>query len=505
MAVPKIIGIETEYGIMVRGSNDWNPVSASSLLINAYLGTTDSGAKSDRNAPIAWDFVDETPGADARETVPLEFAMPPEVETHLVNAVLTNGARYYVDHAHPEISTPECADALSVVVFDRAAEMIGVLSMEAASELLPPGQEMVLYKDNSDRKGNAYGTHENYLMDRNLPFGQIVTGATWHFVSRQIFTGSGKVGSELPGVGANIVPYQITQRAEHFEEEVGLETTLKRPIVNTRDEPHADSQRYRRLHVIVGDANMAQYATFLKVGTSALIFAMLEDGVMNLDREYEDPVQALHQVSHDLTLSKPLGLRDGTTITALEVQFDLLEQVEKYTAQRGFENVGGETVGRRIIDIWSQVLTGLETDPDTVAPMVDWIAKKRLLDGFRERHNCDWGDSRLRALDLQYHDMRPAKSLAARAGLATLVDDADAQEAMTNPPEDTRAYFRGRCLSKFGDQVVAANWDSIVFEDGDNPLRRVPMMEPTRGTRAHVGTLLDESDTVAQLLQKLGS
>lgn len=489
---------------MIRGSSDWNPVSASSLLINAYLGAGGTGAVNERSPTIAWDFVDETPGADARDILPPEFAMPPEVETHLVNAVLTNGARYYVDHAHPEISTPECADALSVVRWDRAAELIGIRSMSAANELLPPGQEMVLYKDNSDRKGNAYGTHENYLLDRNLPFGQIVTGATWHFVTRQIFTGSGKVGSELPGVSIRDVPYQITQRAEHFEEEVGLETTLKRPIVNTRDEPHADSQRYRRLHVIIGDANMAQTATFLKVGTSQLVFAMIEDGAMNLDREFEDPVTALHQVSHDLTLSKPLHLHGGTTMTALEIQYDLLEQAEKYTARRGFDNVGGEEVGKRILSTWGEVLAGLESNPNSVSSMVDWVAKRRILEGFRERHNCEWDDPRLRALDLQYHDMRPTKCLAAKAGLDRLVSETDAEHAMTHPPEDTRAYFRGRCLEKFAENVVAANWDSIVFDVGDDPLRRVPMMEPTRGTASHVGTLLDGSDTVMELLEKLG-
>jgi proteasome accessory factor A len=505
VAVPKIVGIETEYGIMIRGSSDWNPVSASSLLINAYLGAGGTGALNERSPAIAWDFVDETPGADARDLLPPEFAMPPEVETHLVNAVLTNGARYYVDHAHPEISTPECADALSIVCWDRAAELIGIHSMAAANELLPPEQELVLYKDNSDRKGNAYGTHENYLLDRNLPFGQIVTGATWHFVTRQIFTGSGKVGSELPGVSIQDVPYQITQRAEHFEEEVGLETTLKRPIVNTRDEPHADSQRYRRLHVIVGDANMAQTATFLKVGTSQIVLAMLEDGAMNLDREFEDPVSAMHQVSHDLTLRKPLQLHGGTTMTALEIQYDLLEQAEKYTAKRGFDNVGGEVVGKQILSTWGEVLAGLESDPDSVASMVDWVAKRRILEGFRERHGCRWDDNRLRALDLQYHDMRPTKCLAAKAGLTKLVAESDAERAMTHPPEDTRAYFRGRCLQKFAEHVVAANWDSIVFDVGDDPLRRVPMMEPTRGTAFHVGSLLDESDTVAQLLENLGS
>ncbi len=504
MALPKIVGIETELGIMVRGTNEWNPVSASSLLINAYVGA-EPGGLDERSMPIAWDFIDETPGADAREAMGLEFALPPEIETHLVNAVLTNGARYYVDHAHPEISTPECRDALSIVVFDRAAELIAAESMRHADAALPPGQELILYKDNSDRKGNAYGTHENYLLDRSLPFGQIIAAGTIHFVTRQIFSGSGKVGSELPGVRAGEIPYQLTQRAEHFEEEVGLETTLKRPIINTRDEPHADSQRYRRLHVIVGDANMAQVATFLKVGTSSIIFAMAEDHALDRAHTLADPVYAMHQVSHDLSLRQPLRLENGSTMTALEVQFDLLAQATDWAERHGLESVGGNEVGSMILSRWEQVLTGLQTDPESVAGQVDWVAKKRLIDGFRDRHDCEWDDPRLRALDLQYHDLRPGKSLAARAGLETIVDEADAQRATREPPTDTRAYFRGRCLSKFAGNVVSANWDSIVFDVGDDPLRRVPMLEPTRGTLDHVGALIDECDSAAELLDKLGA
>ena len=504
MAVPKVVGVETELGIMVRGTDDWNPVSASSLLINAYVGAS-TGSVDQRSSAVAWDFIDEMPGSDARDYMAPEFAMPPEVETHLVNTVLTNGARYYVDHAHPEISTPECRDALSLVLFDRAAELIAIDSMDRARAILPAGQEIVLYKDNTDRKGNAYGCHENFLLDRNLPFGQIVTAATTHFVTRQIFTGSGKVGSELPGVGSDRVPYQITQRAEHFEEEVGLETTLKRPIVNTRDEPHADSQRYRRLHVIVGDANMSQVATFIKVGTAAVLFAMLEDGALERMHPLHLPVPAMHRVSHDLTLSEPLALVDHTTATALEIQADLLEQARVWADRFGLEAVGGDAVGLMILDKWEELLIGLERDPSSVASQIDWLAKKRLLDGFRERHDCDWGDPRLRALDLQYHDLRPEKCLAARAGLMTLVDDTLAHVAKTDPPTDTRAYFRGRCLQKFPQNVIAANWDSIVFDVGDDPLRRVPMLEPTRGTVDHVGALLDESATVAELLEKLGA
>ncbi len=501
MAVPKIIGIETEFGIMVRGTDDWNPVSASSVLINAYVGSS-TGSLGERSSTVAWDFIDETPGADARDSASLEFAMPPEVETHLVNAVLTNGARYYVDHAHPELSTPECKDAHSVVVFDRAAEMIAVDSMDRAREVLPPGQEIILYKDNSDRKGNAYGCHENYLLDRSLPFGQIVAGATLHFVSRQVFTGSGKVGTELPDTS---IDYQLTQRAEHFEEEVGLETTLKRPIVNTRDEPHADSARYRRLHVIAGDANMSQVATFLKVGTSAIVFAMLEDHALDRLPTFLDPVRSMHEVSHDLTLRRPLRLSDGTTATAIELQADLLDQAKSWADRFGMESVGGDAVGSTILERWEQVLIGLERDPMEVAGQVDWVAKLRLLDGFRERHDIGWDDSRLRALDLQYHDLRPERSLAARAGLETIVDDDEARRGCTEPPTDTRAYFRGRCLAKYPTAVVAANWDSMVFDTGSEPLRRVPMLEPLRGTVEHVGALIDASDTAAELLEKLGA
>ena len=502
MAIPKIVGIETEFGIMVRGTLDWNPVSASSLLINAYVGT-EVGSVDDRATPIAWDFIDEMPGADARDFMPPEFALPPEVETHLVNAVLTNGARYYVDHAHPELSTPECRDALSVVLFDRAAELILIESMRAAADALPDGQEIIIYKDNSDRKGNAYGCHENYLLDRNLPFGQIITAATTHFVSRQVYTGSGKVGSELPGVTRADVPFQLTQRAEHFEEEVGLETTLKRPIVNTRDEPHADSQKYRRLHVIVGDANLSQVATFLKVGTSAMVFAMLEDDALEL-LPLADPVPAMHHVSHDLTLAAPLELADGRSMTALEIQWELYRQATAWADRHGLEAVG-EACGKQVLERWEEILTGLESDPMSVASQVDWVAKKRILEGFMDRHDCGWDDSRLGALDLQYHDLRPAKSLAARAGLETIVDEGEAAVAVTEPPTETRAYFRGKCLQKFADQVVAANWDSIVFDVGDDPLRRVPMLEPSRGTVEHVGSLLEESDTAAELLDKLGA
>jgi Pup amidohydrolase len=502
VAVPKICGVETEFGIIVRGSAESNPIAASSVLINAYVNET-TGADAAASGRVGWDFEDESPGNDARG-LPPEGTLAPEVETHLVNVVLTNGARYYVDHAHPELSTPECADARAVVRFDRSAELILQRSMDAARRLLPAGQEIVVYKNNSDGKGNSYGCHENYLMDRAVPFPRIVQHVTPHFITRQIFCGAGKVGSEAPGLTTAEVPFQLSQRADFFEEEVGLETTLKRPIVNTRDEPHADAQRYRRLHVIVGDANLSEVATFLKVGTTAIVLAMIEDDVLTRDLRFARPVPTLRQVSYDLTLARAFELEDGSTITALDVQWELFDRARKYAESEGLAVVG-EAVGAEVLRRWEGVLTALESDPMTLAGQLDWVAKYRLLDAYRQRNDLAWSDARLAAMDLQYHDLRPEKSLFARLDVERLVGDDEVEAGVSEPPEDTRAYFRGTCLARFADQIVAANWDSMVFDVGDDPLRRVPMMEPGRGTKAHVGTLLDESTTAAELLDRLGS
>ena len=504
MALAKICGIETEYGIVLRGAGESNPIAASSVLINAYVNELARAADEEHPVPkVGWDFEDESPGNDARGSAP-EGTMAPEVETHLVNAVLTNGARYYVDHAHPELSTPECADARSVVVFDKAAERILTKSMAAAARTLPEGQEVVVYKNNSDGKGNSYGCHENYLMARQVPFARIVTHVMPHFITRQIYTGAGKVGTEATGLSRSEIPFQLTSRADFFEEEVGLETTLKRPIVNTRDEPHADAQKYRRLHVIVGDANLSEIATLLKVGTTALVLAMIEDDFLPREFHFAAPVQTLRRVSYDRTLQETFELTDGSRITALEVQWELFDRARKYADSVGLECVGGDA-GEEVLRRWEAVLTGLESDPMSLSDQLDWVAKYRMIDGYRERHGLGWDDARLAAMDLQYHDLRPEKSLFARLGVERVSTDEEVERAMTEPPTDTRAYFRGRCLAKWADDIVAANWDSLVFDVGSDALRRVPMMEPTRGTEAYVGTLLDECSTAAELLERLGS
>jgi len=391
-------------------------------------------------------------------------------------------------------------------VHDKAGEQILIRSMAAASRLLPDGEEIVVYKNNSDGKGNSYGCHENYLMARSVPFSRIVTHVTPHFITRQIFTGAGKVGTEAAGLSRHSIGFQLTSRADFFEEEVGLETTLKRPIVNTRDEPHADAQKYRRLHVIVGDANLSEVSTLLKVGTTALVLAMIEDDFLPREFRFLSPVSAMRRVSYDTSLREPLELADGSTITALDVQWELLDRARKYAEEAGLECLGADTaVGADIVARWEAVLTQLEADPMGLSEQLDWVAKYRLLEGYRDRHDLEWDDARLSAMDLQYHDLRPAKSLFSRLPVDRITTDDEVDDAIVNPPPDTRAFFRGRCLAKWGDDIVAANWDSLVFDVGADTLRRVPMMEPTRGTKAHVGTLVEECDTAAELLERLGS
>ena len=497
MATPKVCGIETEYGIIFKGG-DVNPITASSIIVNAY-----SQGKDDL---VGWDYIDEHPGNDARG-YSLDDYLFPEYESQLVNTVLTNGARYYVDHAHPEISTPECRNALEAVLFDRAGEEIIRSSMQLANEGLPEHSEIVIYKNNSDGKGNSYGCHENYLVSRQTPFTQIAQQITTHFVTRQIFCGAGKVGAEhrgLSGKGANQPAFQISQRADFFEEEIGLETTLKRPIVNTRDEPHCDPTKYRRLHVIAGDANMSEVATLLKLGTTSIVLAMIEDGAFPEHLIVKDPVHAIRQVSHDTSLSACIMMSDGRMLSALQVQLEILEAAIRYANRYGLESVD-DVVGNDVLMRWASVLDGLETDPLLVANIVDWIAKKRIVDGFAQRHNLQIDDARLKAIDLQYHDMRVDKCLALRAGLVELCAKPDVMTAMVKPPESTRAFFRGTVLQRWPNDVIAANWDSVVFDIPNQGLKRVPMPEPLRGTRQMVGDVLASSRNPAELIENLGS
>jgi proteasome accessory factor PafA2 len=491
MATPKICGIETEYGIAVRDSTDFNPILTSSLLINAYAQPALKRVK--------WDYEEESPLRDARgfDRAPPEGIV--EDDSGLVNVILPNGSRFYVDHAHPEYSSPECSNARDAVVWDKAGERILERSMGAARALMPEGQSVYVYKNNSDGKGNSYGCHENYLVDRQTPFPQLVGHLIPFFVTRQVFTGAGKVGAEN---GTEEVDYQISQRADFFEVEVGLETTFKRPIINTRDEPHADPERYRRLHVIVGDANMSEISTFLKVGTAAVVLQMIEDDFIADDFALREPVRALRTVSHDPACRRTVELADGRKITAIELQWEYLRLAKKYSLENEVDAVSGD-----VLDRWERVLEHLERDPMSLARQLDWVAKLKLLRAYRERDGLDWGSPKLRLIDLQYHDVRRSRGLywklTSSGQIERVVSDEEVERAVDHPPEDTRAYFRGECLRRFSPSIMAASWDSLIFDVGEDPLRKVPTLDPTRGTRAHVEELLDGSPTSSALIANL--
>ena len=495
MAIKKICGIETEYGIIHQGTEEFNPAYSSSVLISAYLAAQESEHP-------RWDFNDEMPGNDARGFSRADV-LSPDMHPQLANAILLNGARYYVDHAHPEISSPECGDALSAVLYDCAADVIMQRSMENANEMLPEGEQIIVYKNNSDGKGNSYGCHENYLMDRSVPFAVVAQGAMAHLITRQIYCGAGKVGTEIPGEEPTEGGFQITSRADFIEEQIGLETTIKRPIINTRDEPHADYRRFRRLHVIVGDANMSQAATLLKVGTTAFLLAMIEDDFLTREIIFANPVAAMRNISRDLSLAEPQQMSDGTQATALDIQWELYEMSRKFSEMGGLEHVG-ENTGQMVLDRWEQVLTGLEDYPASLAQQLDWVAKHRLISGYRDRHNLSWDDPRLKAFDLQYHDLRPEKCIASRLGLEEIVAPEAVLEATATPPNDTRAYFRGRCLEKFGSHILAANWDSVLFAAGDDSLQRITLLDPMEGETEELARLFDMCETPAQLLEQMG-
>jgi Pup amidohydrolase len=489
VATPKYVGTETEFGITVTGPTEVNPVLASSMVVGAYRSAGD----------VKWDHTDEHPLRDARGyEVPDAHEPPTDDELGLANTVLTNGARFYVDHAHPEYSSPECSNARDLVIWDKAGERILEDAARRAETTLPEGSRVLIHKNNTDGKGAAYGTHENYLVPREVPFGRLTRELQPFFISRPVFTGAGRIGSELD----DAVDFQLTQRADFFEVEVGLETTLKRPIMNTRDEPHADPELYRRLHVINGDANLCEVAIFLKVGTMMLVLDMIEDGALPPLPAVHRPVEAFHRVSHDLSCAVPLRLEDGSTMTVLEIQGHYLEAAKRYLKDRELDPVTAEVLSR-----WEAVLTTAEADPRSLAGQVDWATKLDLLEGYRDRHGLDWGHDRLKMVDLQYHDVRRDKGLyqrlAARGRVERLVAESEIARAVEHPPEDTRAWFRGECLRRFRDQVVAAGWDALIFDTGADALQRVPMMEPGRGTRAHVGELLEQVGSAQELLGHL--
>jgi proteasome accessory factor A len=386
-----------------------------------------------------------------------------------------------------------------LVVHEKAGERILEASRREANALLPAGTQMLLYKNNSDRKGNSYGAHENFLMDRRTSFKQVVEHLMPFFVSRQVYCGAGKVGSENR---SHPCRFQISQRADFFETEVALDTMVKRPIINTRDEPHADREKYRRLHVIVGDANLSEYTIYLRMGVTAIVLSMIEDGAIKKDLSLRDPVRAIKDVSHDATCKRTVQLESGKHLTAVQIQREYLEMAHQYLASRACE-----AWEKDVLEKWTFVLECLGRDPMELDRKIDWVIKKSLVEGFMERKSLDWDAAQVQMLDLQYHDLRPDKGLyymLERQGrVERIVRDEEIAAAVTRPPEDTRAYFRGECLRRYGAAVFGVNWDSISFSVDDEPIKRIMMIEPLKGSKAHVQELLDNSPTAADLVENL--
>ncbi|MDO4887131.1 MAG: depupylase/deamidase Dop [Actinomycetaceae bacterium] len=519
MSARRIVGLETEFGILEPADPKANPIGLSADVVEAYAATC--------RAQVAWDFHGEDPLNDARgyrldrskadpsQLTDVADALAPSYgerperlgarermdlrHPRAANVVLTNGARLYVDHAHPEYSSPETINPREAVLWDRAGEFVMIDAMRA---MAASGRELVCYKNNVDGKGAAYGSHENYLMSRDTNFGDVIRYLTPFFVTRQILCGAGRVGigprGEEPG-------FQISQRADYVENEVGLETTFNRPIINTRDEPHAEAATYRRLHVIGGDANLFDVSNLLKVGTTCLVIWLIETGQVPLDLDsllLDDPVAATWQISHDPTCRTAVPMHDGTAKTAIDIQ-----QVYLDVAREAVERDGGPDFDTaEVLDYWQKVLDALRTDMDGAAPMVEWVAKYQLLQALRTRGGVTWDDDKLRALDLQWHDLRPERSIVARLDAAGQVKRIfgpdEVAHAQRHAPQSTRAFLRGGLIDAFGEKVPAAGWDGVVLDVGGQ-LVRLPLAHPGRATSAHVGSILADSASPADFLSRL--
>ena len=487
----RILGSETEYGILAREDLSSDPVSNSLSLIGScpLIPATH----------ILWDYENENPLNDARGfEIEGEKERPGPDYNRLLNKLMFNGGRLYVDGAHPEFSTPECLTPREVVAYEKAGERILELSRETCNRTDRREKRVVLYKNNTDGKGNSYGYHENYLMERKIPFDRIQAELIPFLVTRQIFTGAGKVGSENH---TEPVPYQLSQRADFFEVLVDLNTMVKRPIVNTRDEPHSDPSLYRRLHVIVSDSNMSEISTFLKLGTMLLVLAVIEEESESFGVTLENPVKAIKDISRDLSFKKPVRLKDGRMTSAFEIQRIYLNRAKRLFS--GNHN----SYSSEVLDRWESVLRRLEEDPSLLSREIDWVIKKEMIESFMLRKKCGWSDPRVSLLDLQYHDISTEKGIyyALEKGgfVDRLLTEEEISRAIENPPEGTRAYFRGTCLKKFPKEIYSASWTSILFDVGNAEIKKIPIMDPFKGNRQLIEKIMNTSHTARELLNHL--
>ena len=484
------MGSETEFGISCADPREQNHITNSLALV---------GFCPPQPAPeCLWDYDGENPLLDLYgRLMDGEREDPDLYANRALNKPLANGGRLYVDGAHPEYSTPEVTDPLELVRFEVAGERIADACRHTVDRI-KGRRHFTLLKNNSDGKGNSYGYHENYLVDRNVPVDRLAADLAPFLVTRQVFCGAGKVGVEN---GRAPAVFQMSQRADFFEALVGINTMVRRPLFNTRNEPHSDPDRWVRLHVIPGDSNMSQVSTFLKVGTMALVLRLIEEDALGEVPRPVRPLDAFQAVSRDLEVGPVIELEDGTHVTAVDVQRVYLERVKAYAATVSLPGSFPEVIRR-----WEATLDALETDPMSLDGQVDWVIKHQLIDTYLRHKGLDWSSPRAKAMDLQYHDLDPVRgifhTLRARGRVEDLVDAEAVARAVSDPPEDTRAWFRGQCLARFGKAVYGVSWSSVMLETGDR-IRRLPTRNPFRGTREIMEALFAECTTPEALVARL--
>lgn len=498
----RLAGIETEYGLYVESKGVADQVLEATALI--------------RSCPFpaiaAWDYRLEDPRRDMRgfrvshlqvdpQDAQIERANPvnlPERELKS-DRVLTNGARLYNDHAHPEYATPECHRLMDLIAHDKAGERI--LLQCAAAYRAKTGLQAVLYKNNTDHHGSSYGCHESYLLARRVPFESLHQTVIPFLVTRILYAGAGKVGIENDATLS--VPYQLSQRADFFMEEINVETLYRRPIFNTRDEPHAPDNDYRRVHVIAGDANLSEYALALKAGTTAIVMDLLEAGWV-IHMRVREPVRTIKHLSCDTAWKWILELENGDKMRATDLQ-----RVYLQAAQERFQGRDAETDW--ILREWETVLNELETDPNQLSDRLDWVAKYHLLDMYRESENLSWSDPALFSLDLEYHNIDPQEglyyALVHQGAMQCLISEEHILRAMNHPPEDTRAFIRGLCVKRFADQIETLNWEQIILRD-ENQSVRVDLSRLVDGNVEALNrrlTAVEDVTTFVNLLKEVSS
>ena len=491
-----LFGVETEYGLFVADVEPSELIDASRAVVQAM------------SAPYvsAWDYRREDPRKDqrgfrvsrlARDPRDAQFDKPTDAcrttaETHS-DRVLPNGARLYNDHGHPEYSTAECATLADLLAQHRAGDDIVL----ACARGQYGDRSVAIYKNNTDFSGASYGAHENYLVPREVPFERLVVGLMPFLVTRQVYAGAGKVGVE-EDKGDKETRFQLSQRADFCTVDVSVDTLHRRPIVNTRDEPHADPREFRRLHVIVGDSNMSDYAAALKVGTTLAVLDLCSRQAAP-EIELADPVAAIKQVSRDPSWEWIIKTKDRGTISALEVQGLYLEAAK---AAEG----DGDPDRAWVLREWESALSGLEQDPMTLSDRLDWVAKRGLLETFIGAEGLDWQDAALQSLDLEYHNVDPevglARRLESQGALARLADDAAVEAARTTPPANTRAAVRGACVARWPEQVKSVCWSRVEFNgDSDSAIS----LDELVGMRLDgLGATVAAAATPAELKSELG-